>query len=156
LQETELDKKAKYIASLREIEIRLQKGGDLFADLGNIAAVLKKRLSYFWVGFYLVKDDYLVLGPFQGTPACVFLGMEKGVCATCIKQREMIIVTDVRKFPGHVACDPYSRSEIAVPLFDPEGNIKGVLDADSDQLNMFDATDQFYLEQLADRIRKLW
>ncbi|NQT26239.1 GAF domain-containing protein, partial [candidate division KSB1 bacterium] len=114
-----MDKKAKYIASLREIDIRLEKGGDLIADLGNIAAVLKKRHPFFWVGFYFVQDDQLVLGPFQGTPACVFLEMGDGVCATCAKEKKTIIVPDVHKFPGHVACDPKSKSEIVVPFFDP-------------------------------------
>ena len=151
-----LDKKAKYIASLREIDIRLEKGGDLIADLGNIAAVLKKRQAYFWVGFYFFQDNQLVLGPFQGTPACVFLSLENGVCAACVNERKTIIVPDVHQFPGHVACDPDSKSEIVVPLFDPEGKIRGVLDIDSDALNMFDDVDQEYLEQIADRIQALW
>lgn len=151
-----MDKNAKYIASLREIDIRLEKGGDLTADLGNIAAVLKKRLPFFWVGFYLLRGEHLVLGPFQGTPACVFLRLDRGVCAEAVRKKHTVIVPDVHRFPGHVACDPNSKSEIAVPLFSRDGRIQGVLDVDSDRPDMFDETDRTYLEQLAGRVQTLW
>jgi len=105
-----MTKTEKYIAAIREIEIRLEKGGDLIADLCNVAAVLKKRLAFFWIGFYLLKNNQLVLGPFQGSPACVFLKIGEGVCGTCADQRDTLIVPDVHQFPGHVACDPNSKS----------------------------------------------
>jgi L-methionine (R)-S-oxide reductase len=151
-----LTKEGKYTAALREIDIRLEKGGDFIADLGNIAAVLKKRLGFYWIGFYLLKNNRLVLGPFQGTPACVFLTIGNGVCGTCIKQKKALIVPDVHQFPGHVACDPDSKSEIVIPLFDPKETIRGVLDADSDRLNDFDETDQKYLEKIGRLLISLW
>ena len=151
-----MTKEDKYIASIREIEIRLEKGGDLIADLGNIAAILKKRQQFFWVGFYFVKGKQLVLGPFQGTPACVFLKCGEGVCGTCAEKKETLLLENVHEFPGHVACDPNSKSEIVVPLFDDSGELKAVLDIDSDQLNHFDAIDQKYLEKIGEMIRPLW
>jgi GAF domain-containing protein len=126
------------------------------ADLGNVAAVLKKRLGFFWIGFYLLRDHRLVLGPFQGTPACVFLSVGEGVCGRCAERKETILVPDVHGFPGHVACDPNSKSEIVVPLFDESGVLRGVLDIDSNVVNAFDAMDQDYLEQVAHKIRGLW
>ncbi len=146
----------KYIAALREIEIRLEKGGDFIADLGNIAAVLKKRLGFFWVGFYLIKDNRLVLGPFQGAPACVFLDIGEGVCGTCVKKKKTLIVPDVHQFPGHVACDPNSKSEMVIPLFDQNQSIRGVLDVDSDRQNDFDEVDQKYLEKIGDLLMPRW
>lgn len=148
-----MTKEEKYIACLREIDIRLQKGGDLIADLGNIAAVLKKRMShYFWVGFYFLKNEQLVLGPFQGTPACVFLNLEIGVCAACVREKKVILVSNVHEFPGHVACDPHSRSEIVVPVFDNDKNLFAVLDIDSSELNAFDEVDEKYLKLVCDKI----
>ena len=146
----------KYLAASREIDIRLEKGGDLTADLGNIAAVLRKRLGFFWVGFYFVRGNRLVLGPFQGTPACVFLPVGEGVCGTCAEKRETLLVPNVHAFPGHIACDASSRSEIVVPLFDEAGVLRGVLDVDSDEPDAFDAVDREHLEALALRIRQLW
>jgi GAF domain-containing protein len=151
-----MTKADKYLASLREIEVRLEKGGDLTADLGNIAAILKKRLDFFWIGFYYVRGDRLVLGPFQGTPACVFLPAGEGVCGTCAAKRETIIVPDVHAFPGHIACDAGSRSEIVVPLFDEGGVLRGVLDVDSDKPDMFDDVDRVNLEAVASRIKPFW
>jgi len=151
-----MSKEDRYIAALREIDVRLQKGGDLVADLGNAAAVLKKRLLYFWIGFYLLKGDRLVLGPFQGTPACVFLPLGQGVCGACAAERETVLVPDVGKFPGHIACDPNSKSEICVPLFDGSGSVRAVLDMDSETLNAFDDTDAKYCERLAARLTGIW
>jgi len=144
-----MTKEDKYIASIREMEIRLAKGGDLVADLGNVAAILKKRQKFFWVGFYFLRDTRLVLGPFQGTPACVFLCVGKGVCGTCVQEKETILVPDVRQFPGHVPCDPSSKSEIAVPVFDRSEQLRAVLDVDSDHYNAFDDIDKRYLEKVA-------
>jgi len=151
-----MTKEGKYVASLREIEIRLPKGGDLVADLGNIAAVLKKRLGFFWVGFYFLKDNRLVLGPFQGTPACVFLPIGKGVCGTSAAKRETLIVPDVHVFPDHIPCDPNSKSEIVVPLFDANDVLRGVLDVDSDEFDLFDEVDKIYLEKIGKKIKQCW
>jgi len=151
-----MTKKDKYTASLREIEVRSSKGGDLIADLGNITAVLKKRLGFFWVGFYFLKDNRLVLGPFQGTPACVFLPIGKGVCGTAVSKKETLIVPDVHVFPGHIPCDPNSKSEIVVPLFDARGVLRGVLDIDSDEIDAFDEVDKIYLERIGESIKKYW
>jgi L-methionine (R)-S-oxide reductase len=151
-----MTKTDRYQAAIREIEIRLEKGGDFVADLGNIAAVLKKRLEFFWVGFYLIRDNRLVLGPFQGSPACVFLDIGKGVCGTCVEKKKTLIVPDVHRFPGHVACDPNSKSEMAIPLFDQNRSIRGVLDIDSDRQNDFDEVDQKDLEKIGDLLMPRW
>ena len=151
-----MTKEDKYVASLREIEIRLSKGGDLIADLGNIAAILKKRLGFFWVGFYFLKNNRLVLGPFQGTPACVFLPMGKGVCGTSALKKETLIVPDVHLFPDHIPCDPNSKSEIVVPLFNTNSTLRGVLDVDSDEVDAFDEVDKIYLEKIGEMIKKCW
>ena len=145
-----------YTACLREIDIRLEKGGDLIADLGNVAAILQKRMGFYWTGFYLVKNDRLVLGPFQGTPACVFLDCGKGVCGAAVEKHKTIRVPDVHTFEGHVACDPKSKSEIAVPCFDEDNKLRAVLDVDSDQINHFDDIDRINLEEAAKRIRYIW
>jgi L-methionine (R)-S-oxide reductase len=151
-----MTKEEKYTAALREIDSRLAKGGDLTADLGNAAAVIKKRLQYAWVGFYLVRGEKLVLGPFQGNPACVFLPFGKGVCGTCAALRETQLVPDVAAYPGHIACDPGSRSELTVPCFDGAGAVRAVLDMDSEFLAAFDAVDVKYCERLAARLSALW
>jgi len=151
-----MTKEERYTAAIREIEVRMVRGGYLVGDLGNVAAILKKRLDFFWIGFYFFHENHLVLGPFQGTPACVFLSIEKGVCAECAKRKETVLVPDVSAFPGHVACDPNSKSEIAVPVFDTAGNLRAVLDADSDVLNTFDEVDRTYLEKVAEMIRACW
>lgn len=151
-----MTKKDQYIASLREMDVRLEKGGDLIADLGNVAAILKKRLGYFWIGFYFIQNARLVLGPFQGTPACVFLTCGMGVCGTCAERQETIVVPDVRAFPDHVACDAKSQSEIVVPVFDRSGALRAVLDVDSDRPDMFDEVDREYLEKVAERVASLF
>jgi len=125
---------------------------DLIANLGNVAAALKEQFGWFWVGFYLVKEDELVLGPFQGPVACTRIRKGKGVCGTSWEQAQTIIVPDVEKFPGHIACSSLSRSEIVVPLL-RNGEVIGVLDVDSADYNQFDETDQKYLEQIVAGIR---
>lgn len=152
-----MTKQDNYIAALREIDIRLEKGGDLYADLGNVAAALKKRCAHFyWVGFYFLRSDRLALGPFQGTPACVFLELNGGVCAACASENRSITVPDVSFFPGHVACDPQSKSEIAVPCRDEKDELRAVLDVDSSQIHAFDEIDRQYLETIANRLKPLW
>lgn len=151
-----MTKQDRYTAAIREIEIRLERGGDLFADLGNVAAVLKKRLEFFWIGFYFFRENHLVLGPFQGTPACVFLSLEKGVCAACAREKKTILVPDVHCFPGHVACDSDSKSELTVPVFDRTGDLMAILDVDSVELNAFDEVDKEQLERIAESLVECW
>jgi GAF domain-containing protein len=151
-----LDKKDRYNATIREIEIRMQRGGDLIGDFGNVAAVLKKRLGFFWTGFYFVRENYLVLGPFQGNPACVYLSLAEGVCSACVRENRTIIVPDVHDFEGHIACDPQSRSEIVIPVYDSENRLRAVLDVDSDKPDHFDETDQENLEKIRDMLRSCW
>ena len=120
---------------------------DIVANLANIAAALKEQFGWLWVGFYLVKDGELVVGPFQGPVACTRIRKGKGVCGTAWEQARTLIVPDVEAFPGHIACSSLSRSEIVVPLFN-KGTIAGVLDIDSEKLDQFDEEDQRWLEQL--------
>lgn len=114
---------------------------DLIANLANVAAVLKEAFGFFWVGFYLVKDCQLVLGPFQGPLACTRINFDQGVCGHAYTTRETVVVPDVDEFPGHITCASASRSEIVVPILDKQGACIGVLDVDSDQLDDFGHTD---------------
>ena len=122
--------------------------------LANAAAALHQVFDLFWVGFYLVKDDRLILGPFQGSVACSIIKYGKGVCGTAWKEQQTQVVPDVEQFPGHIACSSLSRSEIVVPLI-KEGEVKAVLDIDSKEIASFDETDRLYLEQVADFLVKL-
>jgi L-methionine (R)-S-oxide reductase len=122
---------------------------DLTANLANIAAALKQTFGFFWVGFYLVKEDELVLGPFQGPVACTRIKKGKGVCGASWANKETILVEDVEKFPGHIACSALSKSEIVVPVFNTAGDVAMVIDIDSDKLADFSFIDKEYLEQLA-------
>jgi GAF domain-containing protein len=121
------------------------------ANLANIAGALKEQFGFFWVGFYLVKGEELVLGPFQGPVACTRIKKGRGVCGTAWEKSETIIVTDVEKFPGHIACSSLSKSEIVLPLIYLK-NVVGVLDVDSAELNSFDDVDAKYLQQIIDLI----
>lgn len=121
--------------------------------LANTAAALREAFGFFWVGFYLVKDGQLILGPFQGSTACYRIHKGKGVCGTSWVEARTLIVPDVEQFPGHIACSSLSRSEIVVPIL-VGGQVKGVLDIDSDQLNSFDDTDRRYLEEVTAIIAK--
>lgn len=120
---------------------------DDIANLANVAAALKEQFNWWWVGFYLVKEEELVVGPFQGPVACTRIQMGRGVCGTAWQKKETIIVPDVELFPGHIACSSFSRSEIVVPLF-RNGEVWAVLDADSEQLNSYDDTDKTWLEKI--------
>lgn len=120
--------------------------------LANVSAALHEAFHHFWVGFYLVKDaNYLILGPFQGSAACFRIRRGRGVCGTAWAESRTQVVPDVEQFPGHIACSSLSRSEIVVP-FIVQGEVVGVLDIDSDQLNQFDETDRHYLEQVVQLI----
>ena len=136
-----------YQSLIPQIEGLLNGEPDLIANLANIAAAIKEQFGWFWVGFYLVKGDELVLGPFQGPVACTRIRMGRGVCGTVWQKASTIIVDDVEKFPGHIACSSLSRSEIVVPLISND-QVMGVLDIDSSSLSSFDETDKFYLEKI--------
>lgn len=140
-------KAEQYEALIPQIKGLLTGESNLIANLANTAAALKEQFGWFWVGFYLVENDELVLGPFQGPVACTRIKKGRGVCGSCWQQAKTLIVPDVEKFPGHIACSSLSKSEIVVPLF-KAGNIWGVLDVDSSDYNQFDETDQHYLEQI--------
>jgi L-methionine (R)-S-oxide reductase len=136
-----------YQALLPQIKALLTGEPDLIANLANVCAVLKYQFNWFWVGFYLVKNEELVLGPFQGPVACTRIKKGRGVCGTAWQKAETLIVPDVGKFAGHIACSSLSKSEIVVPLF-KEGEVFGVLDVDSELLNQFDEIDKQYLEEI--------
>ena len=141
------DKQERYKTLLPQIKSLVEGESDLVANLSNIAAALKQAMNFFWVGFYLVKNNQLVLGPFQGPIACSRIDFGKGVCGTAWKERKTILVPDVEKFPGHIACSSASKSEIVLPAF-KENEVALVLDVDSDSLDDFDSIDQRALEEL--------
>lgn len=140
-------KQEKYISLIPQLQALVAGEPDAIANMANIASVLKQAFGFFWVGFYRVLGDQLVLGPFQGSVACTRIAYGKGVCGTAWKEERTIVVPDVDKFPGHIACSSLSRSEIVVPVVSGD-TIIAVLDIDSDQLNTFDEIDTFYLEQI--------
>lgn len=145
-----------YEALFPQIEALIADESDLIANLANITAVLKEAFGFFWVGFYLVKEGQLVLGPFQGPIACTRIPFHKGVCGASYTRAETILVPDVEQFPGHIACSSASRSEVVVPVFHRNGTVAMVLDVDSDQLDDFSETDQAALEKIGALItRKL-
>lgn len=141
------NKAEKYIALLPQIKALCSGESDVTANLANISAALKSSFDFFWVGFYLLKENELVLGPFQGPIACTRIKKGKGVCGKSWEIDESIIVDDVAEFPGHIACSSLSRSEIVVPLR-KNGEVVGVLDIDSDLLKHFDEVDKKHLEEL--------
>lgn len=144
-------KEEQYLSLIPQIKGLVEGEPDLVANLANIAAALKEQFDFFWVGFYLVKGDELVLGPFQGPVACTRIKKGRGVCGTSWSQANTIIVPDVEKFPGHIACSSISKSEIVVPLF-KNNEVWGVLDVDSDQYNSFDEKDAAFLEEIVSLI----
>ncbi|MGI8669142.1 MAG: GAF domain-containing protein [Aridibacter sp.] len=121
---------------------------DLIANLANISAVLKEAFGFFWIGFYLTKENQLVLGPFQGTLACTRIDFNKGVCGHCYTTRETVIVPNVDEFAGHIVCSSASKSEIVLPMFDKNGEVFGVLDVDSDELDNFSEVDADGLKEI--------
>ena len=141
------DKATQYKSLIPQIEALLTGEDDLIANLANICAALKEQFNWFWVGFYMIKNNELVLGPFQGPVACTRIAMGKGVCGTAWQNAETLIVNDVDEFPGHIACSSFSRSEIVIPLFN-NNEVIGVLDVDSEHLAYFDETDALYLKQI--------
>ena len=142
------EKKANYIKIEAVLFSLISKRDALVSSLANFVAVLKSQFNFFWVGFYLVDDDKLTLGPFQGPLACTEIKFGKGVCGTAWSERKTIIVGDVHQFPGHIACSSETNSEIVLPVINAEGKVVAVLDIDSITFNDFDAVDQKYLEKL--------
>jgi L-methionine (R)-S-oxide reductase len=145
-------KEEQYRSVIPQISALIEGEPDLVANLANISAALKEQFGWFWIGFYLVKSDELVLGPFQGPVACTRIRKGRGVCGTSWEKASTLIVADVEKFPGHIACSSLSRSEIVVPLI-RDGEVWGVLDVDSDRLDEFDETDEVYLEKIVALIK---
>lgn len=148
-------KQEQYEQLLPQIEALIQSEEDRIANLANICAVLKSSFHFFWVGFYELKMDQLVLGPFQGPIACTRILPNHGVCGKAYSQKSTIVVPDVNQFEGHISCSSYSQSEIVVPIL-KENAVVAVLDIDSDQLNHFDEVDQLYLEKLSQIIANKW
>lgn len=140
-------KAEQYQALIPQIKALIEGETDLVANLANITGALKEQFGWFWVGFYLVKGEQLVLGPFQGPVACTRINKGRGVCGSSWAKAETLIVPDVEQFPGHIACSSLSRSEIVVPMLN-NGTVWGVLDVDSELLDQFDETDKTYLEEI--------
>lgn len=145
-------KENKYRELLPQLRALVETETNRIANLANIAAALKQTFDFFWVGFYLVEGDELVLGPFQGPIACTRIRLGRGVCGTAWKEERTLIVPDVEQFPGHIACSSDSKSEIVVPMM-KEGKVVGVLDIDSDCLDSFDEVDARYLEEVCRYVR---
>jgi len=148
-------KEEKYSSLLPQINGLISGEPNLIANLANVSASLKQTFNFFWVGFYLVENNELVLGPFQGCIACTRIQFGKGVCGTSWKEMKSIIVPNVDEFPGHIACSSFSKSEIVIPIIKNE-NVVAILDIDSDVLNDFDEIDQKYLEQLCVQLSELF
>ena len=148
-----MDKQSSYQKLLSQIEVFANADDNPISVLSNCAAVMKVVFpkEYFWVGFYIVDGDELILGPFQGTPACTRIKFGRGVCGTAWKECRSLVVEDVEAFPGHIACSSLSRSEIVVPLFS-DGIVVGEIDIDSTELATFDNVDREYLEKAAEMI----
>lgn len=146
-------KEEQYITLIPQIKALIAGEPNLIANLANIAASLKQQFNFFWVGFYLVEGNELVLGPFQGPIACTRIKKGKGVCGSSWEKNETIIVPDVEAFPGHIACSSLSKSEIVIPIIQST-NFIGVLDVDSDQYNSFDNVDAKYLREIVSLLYK--
>jgi L-methionine (R)-S-oxide reductase len=141
------DKQEQYQSLIPQIEALIEGEADLVANLANICAALKEQFKWFWIGFYMVKGNELVLAPFQGPVACTRIAKGRGVCGAAWEQGKTLVVPDVDAFPGHIACRSLSRSEIVIPVY-RHGQVVGVLDVDSEDLDQFDQTDAQYLEQI--------
>lgn len=141
-------KQERYSTLFPQLEALVESETDIIANMANISACLRDTFNFWWVGFYRVIDDVLILGPFQGPLACTRIKKGRGVCGTAWAESKTIVVPDVEQFPGHIACSSLSRSEIVVPLI-KDDEVYGVLDIDSEHLNIFDETDKIWLERIA-------
>ncbi|MGQ9801830.1 MAG: GAF domain-containing protein [Candidatus Saccharicenans sp.] len=145
-----MQKEILYERIIEQLKELFEKSDDPVARMATISALLYHKIDYyFWCGFYLLKDDELIVGPYQGPLACLKLAHNKGVCWAGVREKKPIIVPDVHQFPDHIACDERSQSEIVVPVFKPDGSVYGVIDVDSDKLASFDETDARYLQKIA-------
>lgn len=145
-------KAAQYQSLIPQVKALMEGESDLMANLANVAAALKGQFGWWWIGFYIIKENELVVGPFQGPVACTRILKGHGVCGSAWEKAQTLIVPDVEKFPGHIACSSLSKSEIVVPVI-RNNEVVGILDADSDAYNQFDATDQYYLEEIVRSIQ---
>lgn len=143
-----IEKEEKYRLLTAQIKSLIIGENDSISVMANICAAIHEAMGFFWTGFYVVKDNELILGPFQGPVACMHIGFGRGVCGTAWKERQTLVVPDVEQFPGHIVCSSLSRSEIVVPVFDAIGQVKAVLDIDSKELATFDSVDRQWLEQI--------
>ena len=148
------DKHERYAVLLPQVEALVYGETDLVANLSNVAAALKQTMHFFWVGFYMVRKDQLVLGPFQGPIACTRIDFGKGVCGTCWKEKRVIVVPDVEQFPGHIACSSDSKSEIVLPIM-KDGEVVMVLDVDSDKPDDFNSMDEAGLNAIVRILEKI-
>lgn len=152
-----MKKSEKYRWAIKRIRAQILRNLNLFATLGNICAILKEYFdNFFWIGFYFKKSDFLLLGPFQGPPACVKLNLNKGVCAASVRQESALIVPNVHEFPDHIACDERSNSEIVIPVFDKKGKLQAVLDIDSEKINDFDDIDLENLTEISRLVSEIF
>jgi len=149
-------KEERYQSLLPQIRALIEDETDLTAALANLSAALASAFRWWWTGFYIVKKNQLVLGPFQGPVACTRIAFGKGVCGSAWKENRTLIVPNVEEFPGHIACSSLSRSEIVVPIRNSEGTVVGVLDVDSEHLNYFDETDANYLEEIVRLLTRIF
>ena len=152
LKLTGTTKEEKYIELIPQIKALLEGESDAIANMANICAALKYGMDFFWVGFYLIQNNELVLGPFQGPVACTRIHKDKGVCGTAWQRNEVVIVDDVDQFPGHIACSSLSKSEIVLPIYNSNKEIIGVLDVDSEHYKTFDKTDEEWLKKIIELI----
>lgn len=143
-----MDKKQTYELLAKQVESLIEGENNPTGQLANAVAIIHETMGFWWTGFYMVKDDTLQLGVFQGPVACYNIKMGRGVCGTAWQQNRTLVVPDVEQFPGHIACSSESRSEIVVPLHDSEGNVIAVLDIDSKELATFDEVDALHLEEI--------
>jgi len=148
LKFTGISREERYAELYSQMSALLAGESDQIANMANFCAAIKEALGFFWVGFYLIKNNELVLGPFQGPIACTRIQKGKGVCGSAWQQNKTFIVEDVEKFPGHIACSSASKSEIVIPFYSKHGEIAGVFDIDSDTLRDFNSADQIHLEKL--------
>lgn len=150
-----MEKEEKYTLLKQQIAALIEGETDAVAVMANVAAAIHEAMGFWWTGFYLEKHGVLTLGPFQGPVACYRIPHGKGVCGTAYDRRETVVVPDVEKFPGHIACSSASRSEIVVPIFAQDQRVLGVLDIDSRELNTFDDTDRRHLEAIVEMFAEL-
>ena len=149
-----MTKQEKYEAFLPQLQGLIDETQEAVSVLANVCAALHAEFGWWWTGFYLVRGNKLVLGPFQGPVACYQISFGRGVCGSAWKEQKTLVVPDVEEFPGHIACSSLSRSEIVVPVFDEKGEVCAVLDIDSKELACFDETDRLYLERAMQSLAK--